>query len=65
MSTRELASCSISWYPNPLDREVEVPPILCPKPLVVFDLAMMHLAKLPILVHDSLRKSKRTKFEQE
>lgn len=41
MSTRELASCSISWYPHPLDREVEVPPILCPKPLLLFALSII------------------------
>lgn len=44
MSTRELASCSISWYPNPLDREVEVPPILCPKPLLLFAFSIVEYA---------------------
>ena len=36
MSIRELASCSILGYPHPLDREVEVPPELCPKSLLLF-----------------------------
>ena len=36
MSIRELASCSILGYPHPLDREVEVPPVLCTKSLLLF-----------------------------
>ena len=30
-----------SWYPHPLDREVEVPPVLCPKSLPLFALSII------------------------
>lgn len=36
MSIRELAFCLISRYPHPLNRELEVPPVLCPKSLLLF-----------------------------
>ena len=64
MSTREPASYLISGYPHPLDREVEVPPVLCPKSLPLFAFSII-ITRIDFLRRSCTNDYRTTKRQSE